>query len=373
MCKRSWILLMMLVLLAATACGSNQEKEADNGQTGIWEKYGEEISNHTKVELQEGEEAATNNMSNSNKPVFYEVSDVEAAIVYEGQDFRKSVFCAGADMLYIYGIKPDESFFLGCMRQEEAKLQEISHGQPEEMRAVYMAVDKEGSCHVMWISVETSEVDGVTQSRGTYERVNITVVDKSGEPKADIDLSELFKAEGLRPSYSCFTVDNEGSYYIGVSREMVKLGADGKLQSRISCDGVLQAVGCGRSGDIYCIYMDETKEELVGRVEWENGIAQVVSCGVTLPPADALYLNVAAGADTELLFYNKAGGVYAYDAEKGIVGRRVAAEELPVLGGNVSGYGFLGDGRLCLLTTEKDKQIFYYVPTGEGNTAANES
>lgn len=205
--------------------------------------------------------------------ISYEVSDKEAIIYYEGEDFRKSVFSVGGEMLYIYGIKPDESCFLGCMGKEEAQFREISVEIPENMRVSYMAVDSAGSGHMLWISTETTVVDGIARNLRTYEKVLITEIDKSGEVKKSIDVTAL-------------------------------------------------------------------------------------------SPADALYLYLASGTDTELLLYNKAGGVYACDVEAGTIEQRISGGELPVSGVNVNGYGFLGDGRLCLLTEENKKAVFYYVPCG---------
>lgn len=356
------LLQIVLILLMTTACGNNGQGEAQNTQTYI----GIEDTQSPVYEASDAE-----------PPVSYEVSDVEAVVCYEGEDFRKSVFATGGDMLYIYGIKPEGSYFFGGMEEEEAQFQEFAVEMADDMRIAYMTVDNTGSCHMLWISVETTVVNGATQNRRTYERAYITVMDKSGELKAKIDVSELFGTGEIRPNYFCFAVDNRGNYYIEAGREIIKLRADGSVDTHIPCAGAVQAVGCGKSGEIYCIYTGEGGEEIIGRVEQNSGAAQnseaaqVVSCEATLPSADALYLYLASGTDTELLFYNKAGGAYTYNAETGTVEQRIWGEDLPVSGMNVSGYGFLGDGRLCLLITENEKQVFYYVPCGNINPTGN--
>ena len=54
-----------------------------------------------------------------------------------------------------------------------------------------------------------------------------------------------------------------------------------------------------------------------------------------------------------------------YDTGINSVTQRIKASDLPVSGQDVSGYGFLGDGRLCLLAAGADgKNIFYYIPPG---------
>lgn len=368
--QRKWTALqLILIMLAMTACGGKQNPEAGGSRPEGMENYEVEISSSSESTEQEEEGAAGYNTPEPDQGFL--ASDVEAVIPYEGGEFRKSVFCTGADMLYLYGIKPDESFFLGCMKQEDVQFREIPLKLPDDMRVAYMTVDRAGNCHSIWISVETLDVDGVTHYRRTYEKVQITVVDKDGELIAEIDLSEIFQTEEIRPDYFCFAVDNEGNYYLGAAQAIIKLNGKGEAEGKIPCEGILQAVGCGRSGSIYCIYTKEDGKELLGRVEQGEDTTKVVSCGVFLPSAAALYLNMAAGADAELLFYNKAGGVYAYDSDAGIVEQRMMPEEMPVSGMDVSGYGFLGDGRLCLLTTENGRAVFYYVPTGTKRGASN--
>lgn len=368
--QRKRIALQMIsVVLAMTACGGRQNPEAGSSLPESMESYEAEISSSPESTQPEEEGGADDNTPEPEQSFL--VSDVEAVIEYEGGDFRKSVFCTGADMLYLYGTKPDESYFLGCMKQEDTQFYEIPLTLPEDMRVAYMTVDGAGNCHIMWISVEASDVDGVTHYRRTYEKAQMTVVDQEGELKAEIDLSEIFQTEDPRPDYACFAVDHEGNYYLGAAQEIIKLNGKGETEARIPCEGILQAVGCGRSGSIYCIYAEEDGGEYLGRVEQGEDAPKVAACGVSLPSAAALYLNMAAGADAELLFYNKAGGVYAYDADAGIAQRRGAPEEIPVSGMDVSGYGFLGDGRLCLLTTEDGRAVFYYVPTGTKSAASD--
>ena len=360
--RRGITLQLLLILSVMTACGGKQDQETDAAGLGGPEGYEVEISSSPEIGEQE-DEGGTLHMTPEADQSF-PVSDVEAVVPYEGGDFRKSVFCVGADMLYLYGTKPDETSFLGYMKQEDTQFLEVSPELPEDMRAAYMTTDRGGNCHIMWISVEALDVNGVTQYRRTFEKIRITVVDRDGRLKTDTDLSEVFRTEEIRPSYTCFTVDNQGCYYLASKQEIIKCDGEGKPEGRIPCDGILQALGCGRSGDIYCIYAAGDGRELLGRVEQGEEGLRMVSCGVSLPSADALYLDMAAGADAELLFYNKAGGVYAYDEAAGTLEQRIAPEEMPVSGMNVDACGFLGDGRLCLLTRENDVPVFYYLPAG---------
>lgn len=362
MCRRIRALLqVILASLMLTACGSSQ--------TDILDDIGEAINNSTKeatqkdrqsdIDMTRGEisDFKTLGTETPNKDTAsYEISDVAATVCYEGEDFIKSVFAAGADMLYIYGIKPEGSYFFGGMEEEKAQFQEFSIEMPDDMRISYMTVDRQASCHMLWMSVETTIVDGVTQNLRTFERARIIVVNKSGEVEKDIDVSTLFAEEQIRPNFYCFAVDDEGSYYLGNGRELVRLKPDGSLEARISCGGTIQAVGCGRSGEIYCIYAGENGKEVIGKLEQNSG-AEVIVGKVGLPSVGAIYLHLTLGTDTELILYNKEGGVFTYDSETDTVQQRIAGEQLPVPGTSVSGYGFLGDGRLCLLTREKEKKV----------------
>ena len=140
-----------------------------------------------------------------------EASDKSATIYYAGEAFRKSIFSAGSNMLYIYGIRTDGEYFLGCMQMEEDIFQEFTVEMDEGMRAFNMTVDAQGRCHILWMSVEKYEAGNQTADRITYEKSCITIVDNKGTLEKEIDVTDLFSSGYRRPF--CFVVDREGNYY----------------------------------------------------------------------------------------------------------------------------------------------------------------
>lgn len=290
-------------------------------------------------------------------------SELGIIIDYKGEYFEKSVFKTGGEMIYICGIKSDGSYFLGNMKMEENYLQELPIVIPKEMRVINMAIDTYGNCHMLWVSVEKYFNNDEEFDKMTFEKSLIVKVNSEGKVEKKLDVSEIISEKRIRPY--CFTVDNEGNYYFennSDTSEIIKLNSNGYLEAYIFCNGNnIEAIGYGKSGTVYCIYVNPNKEEAIGKLV-EN---KFVSCEVVLPEADATYRSINAGIDTELLLYNKDSGVYTYDLNANFVEQCMQGSELPICGQNVNGYGFLGDGRLCLMTQESGNTIFYYLPVGK--------
>lgn len=118
-----------------------------------------------------------------------EVSNKSAIVYYAGENFVKSVFAVGSNMLYVCGIKADESYFLGCMQKEEDVFQEFTVEMDECMRAFNIVVDGQGRCHILWMSVEKYEAGDQSVDRITYEKSSITIVDNKGKLEREIDCS----------------------------------------------------------------------------------------------------------------------------------------------------------------------------------------
>ena len=74
---------------------------------------------------------------------------------------------------------------------------------------------------------------------------------------------------------------------------------------------------------------------------------------------------IMSGTDSELLIYDPRTGVYTYNIESNVIENRIYIENLPISGEEVGGYGFLGDGRLCIYGIQEEKFIFYYIPAGK--------
>ncbi len=285
-----------------------------------------------------------------------EVSDRSATVYYAGENFVKSVFAVGSNMLYVCGIKADKDYFLGYMQKEEDVFQEFSIEMDECMRAFNMAVDGQGRCHILWMSVEEFEAGDQSVDRITYEKSCITIVNNKGEIEGEIDVTDLFSSGYNRPF--CFVVDREGNYYFESGKEIVQILNDGTQGTVIVCDGWIEGIGMGKSGAVYCAYQKENGERKLGRLE-ENSL---YTYELQLPQSDAAYAGIYAGTDSELLIFNKESGAFAFDESQ--IEERVSETELPVKGTEIVGYGILSDGRICMMKQEDENTVFYYVPSG---------
>lgn len=289
-----------------------------------------------------------------------EVSDREITVPYAGEPFTKSIFATGGDMIWLYGVKEDGTFFLGYMGKEEDVLQETDVSPEADMRAFNMAVDRQGRCHILWMSVQREKADGREFDRLTFDRSCITIVDRSGETEKEIQVSGVFSEEQNRPY--CFAVDEAGNYYFENGKQLIQILPDGTQGGAFSCAGWICGIGTGKSGSIYCSSEMEDGTPVLEKLE--DG--KLRRCSAELPRANAIYAGIYGGTDTELLLINKDSGIFAVQDCDSSAETRVSGTELPVSGENVVGYGILADGRACLLSQTAEKMpTFYYIPAGK--------
>lgn len=290
----------------------------------------------------------------------YEISNEEVTIEYKGNFFRKSVFCAGGESIYICGVKPEDgSYFIGGMLREDNKFYEFSIEIPDDMRILNMTVDNQERCHMLLMSTEKIRINDEELDQITYKTSDIWIINKDGSLEKKIDVSGVFAKEKRRPF--CFTIDYEGNYYFESQKEIIKLCPDGSFDMRLSCGEEIEAVGCGRSGEIYYIYRNEEGIDMLGMLQ-EDSTADIQ---IELPDVGTQYSLLSAGTDTEVFIYNIDGGIYTYESDADTVELRVPISELPVSGESAINSGFLGDGRLCLMVYEGEKIVFYYIPVGK--------
>lgn len=326
-----------------SACGTPQSENVEN-----------KISIATDIQMDHDETGEVVLEETS-----YEVSDKQLTIEYKGQSFEKSVFAVGGNSIYICGRTPEGEYFVGGMEKEADELNIFPINFLDGMRIFNMTVDTEEKCHILWMSVESIEIEGEQLDAITFEKSLITILDSNGKEEKTIDVSDVFAMEQCRPQN--LVVDKEENYYFMNQNEIVRFDREGKIDLRIPCDGYLEGIGCGKSGIIYCTYSNDYGEILLGYIDKD----QLQSCEVILPEADAYYANLSAGTDTELLLYNLMGGIYVYDNKEKSLEQRVAIDKMPLPGEDVGGYGFLGDGRLCLISQVSEQTNFYYVPAGK--------
>lgn len=338
--KRRILLLMIITAFILSACSRDNEEVRTS-------------SEESTVSFQEETKSEEVTAAAPDVPA----SDKEAEISYTGEEFKKSVFAVGGDMLFVCGIKSDESYFLGYMKQEENIFQEISVELPADMRVFNMTVDNQNRCHMLWMSVEKLNMNGESFDTITYEKSYITVINEKGEIENNIDVSSVFNSEQRRPF--CFVTDGEGNYYFENGKDIVKLQPDGSSFYNIVCAGWIEGIGIGKDGMVYCTCESDSGGKLLGRLE-ENTF---VPCEADLPDSNAIYGGIAAGTDADIMIYNKSAGVYTYDDAANAVELRIPLTQLPLSGEEVAGYGFLRDGRLCLLG-QNGGTTFYYIPAG---------
>lgn len=291
--------VMAIVFLASCVDSAARDESVDAGGMG-------EMSVGTLSS--EGEDVAEGTFFPSSCT---EVSDKNATVYYAGEDFAKSVFAVGGEMLYACGRKEDGSFFLGSMQKEEDVFQEFDAGMEEGLRAFDMVVDSRGQCHILWMSVEKVEINGQLLDRIDYGKSFITVVNGSREVEKELDISDVLSSRRTRPF--CFAVDREGNYYIESGKELIQITSDGIQGKTVSCAGWIEGVGVGKSGAVYCTYAEEGDGQgFLARLDGDG----FVVCDVRLPEAQAVYAGIYAGTDSELLLFNKSSGIFAYDDDE---------------------------------------------------------
>lgn len=246
-----YILIVLIVITSLAGCRENMSEEpslsgslAGNVQTAPSDK-----EENTEYESTAAPKA--------------EVSDKSVTTHYAGEEFVKSIFATGGDMLYVYGMHTEGDYFLGCMKQESDVLQEFQVDMQENLRPFNMFVDESGQCHILWMSVEKCELDGQSFDRITYEESFITIVDNEGQCVKEINVSDLFSAERGRPS--CFVADNRGNYYFENGKEIVQIGRDGTLGEVVCCEGWIEGIGIGKSGSLYCTYQKDNGDRLLAK------------------------------------------------------------------------------------------------------------
>lgn len=352
--KLSQLFLALLLIVSITGCTnqSNKTKPIDNQQ---------ELPTSTEEMLQPvtSTEATDNNQSTEVESIQYMVSDVASTVFYEGSDFIQSCFALGGNRLFLVGISPEHDYFIGTMEQEASLFETLSIEIPSDMRIINIYVDNQSKCHTKWISTKKTIVNDQEFDIPTYEKTWIIVINSEGEIEKKLDISELMPAEAARSYNLC--VDLRGNYYMDHDNEIIKIDAKGTQMERIICEGSVGEIGCGKSGAIYCAYYNANNEIILGRIE-----------GQTVVDVEAVFENpniniycIMPGTDSELLIYDPRTGVYTYNIESNVIENRIYIENLPISGEEVRGYGFLGDGRLCIYGMQEENPIFYYIPAGK--------
>lgn len=323
----------------------------------------------TSVEMEisiekEDESIYTQNESKDNADSIIapcDVSDQEAVIRYTGESFEGSAR-AGADMIYFCAINPEDgSLYVTGMHKEETKFEDIHIEIPDNVSIPGDTIDHQGKYSLLIMGTEKVMINGVELDQIVYKNCFIWTITPEGTIERKLDVTNIF-AEERRPPF-CFAVDFNGNYYFENKNSIIKLNSDGDMDMRWICDGSeVKAIGCGKSGNVYCIYQKQHEDILA--VLQDDGM---VEYQIVLPHFNAQYDSIAPGTDTELLIFNIVGGVYAYNSDSRTVEQRISIDNLPASGEYALSHGFLNDGRFFLMVDDykTGDHTFYYIPAGK--------
>lgn len=351
------MLMLTAMLVFVSSCGN---KEAENLMEDKTETETEDSS--VSEELEDEEETQLEEKILEAVP---EAGSNQTVAVRYGEAFSDCVLSERGDMLYDYGSTPgDNSLYIAEMPEEGQQLSWSCIELPDHMAIRQLTIDHQGKFHILVMEVEKIIRNGYELNVPTYEVSYIWTVNREGEVERKLDVSDIFAREQRSPT--CFVTDLDGNYYFDEEGDILRLDPDSGVTMRWSCNssGMIEAIGCGKSGKMYCIYEDYQGGDILELLE-EDGIAGMC---ISLPNFYCKYSSMSAGSDTELLIVNIEGGVSAYADGAHTVEQRISKEDMPASGEEAHVHRILSDGRLWMRVYDKETKgcTFYYIPTVEG-------
>lgn len=352
---KKWLVAVCVMIMMLTGCGKSEQMPGEAGKP---------VEEGVNVPADSDSEGESQGMTNADADAdsvkheetrVYEISEEELTVTYEGEKFTTMTMGVGGDWIYVSARNPETNeAFLGRIEKGQATLEKITLEGMENMRAFRISVDPSGVCHVLWMGMKETKENGQIISQMDMSRACITSINQDGSLKEKIDISEMMAEKKVVPYH--FAADKEGNFYLDSRNTIIKIGDGGQAITVIECEGTVECIGVGRSGEVYCTYYADDEMTYLGKVEGDK----VVKCDAELPQLSAKFAVMTAGVNTELLLYNRVGGVYVYDGSTQIQ-EYIAGDDLPVSGEGVVGCGFMNDGRLCL-AAQKEGLTFYYIP-----------
>lgn len=347
------MLMLTAMLIYASSCGNKETEDLVEGKIEARTEDPSVLEDETEPQ-QEKEILEVTPEASSNQTV---------AVRY-GEAFSDCALNERGDMLYDYGSTPgDNSLYIAEMPEEGQPLSWNCIELPDHMAIRKMTTDYQGKFHILVMEVEKIIRNGYELNVPTYEVSYIWTVNREGEVERKLDVSDIFAREQRSPT--CFVTDLDGNYYFDKEGDILRLDPYSGVTMRWSFDSyMIQAIGRGKSGKMYCIYEDHQGAEILELLE-EDGIADIC---ISLPDYHCQYCCMAAGSDTELLIFNLQGGVSAYADGADTVEQRISREDMPVSGEEAYVHRILSDGRLWMRVYDKETKgcTFYYIPTVAG-------
>lgn len=354
--KKAVILFMLIVM--SFAFSSCEYKETGNSVEDQTEAEGK-IEDVPMMEKSEDEVLLV--QKDEVLEVASEVNTDQTVVIRRGKEFLNCGICASGDMLYTFESSPESnSFFVAEMPKEEQQILWSHIELPDNMAVRNITTDYQRKYHVLLMEMGTVVIGDEELYVPTYEVSYIWTITREGEVERKLDVSDIFVKEQRTPT--CFITDLEGNYYFNKENEILRFNPDSGVTMRWSCEGYeIEALACGKSGKIYCIYEDYQGADILELLE-EEGIADLC---LLLPNYDCKYCCMATGLNEELLIFNREGGVFAYTEGDTVVNQRIYERDMPVVGEDIFVDKILDDGRLCLMTmdSETEEILYYYMPT----------
>ena len=284
---------------------------------------------------------------------YYNADDIflERALHRSTADGKNIYLAYGEPDLYVLP--------LGADRHEPANME-----NPEGMDVLRVALDGQGQIHLLMADYD----NGIYFIRRLNEDYR---VDKS------MDISAYFEHKERIPMW--FMIDKDGTYYLQwpFDRSGIIVDADGTLKHKTTRESLgaqwIYEAAVGKDGHIYLVhgYPDENIE--IARLNVEEGTMENVDSALHFP-GDEVFSEMSAGTDSNLLLYAPYSGVWAYDAENGMLENRLKPSDVrPDFNDEFRPLVFLPDGRLVLMgdAANGDKAnegpapcLLKYVPVG---------
>lgn len=354
--KKAMISLILTAMLVfASSCGN---KETENLLDDKTEARTE------KVTASEKSEDGTISINDAEIPETASEVSTSQTVIRRGKEFLDCGLSAGGGMLYTYKYISEKKGFYIAEMPEEGQLLSWSYIElPDYMALRETTTDNHGKCHILLIKRGQDMIEGRLIDGWTHEVGYIWTINRERKVEKKLDVSEIIAKEQSLPT--CFVTDLDGNYYFDNENEIIRLNPDGDVTMRWSFDGYeIEALACGKSGKVYCIYEDHQGADILELLE-KDGIADIC---LPLPKYDCKYCCMAAGIDAELLILNRIGGVFAYTAGDNVVKQRIWEKDMPVSGEDIFVDVILEDGRLCLTTKDRETEemLYYYMPTAIG-------
>ncbi|MCM1561435.1 MAG: hypothetical protein NC123_18155 [Butyrivibrio sp.] len=263
------------------------------------------------------------------------LSTERATATFEVGSFWELNLVVGGDSVYGFGRRQKgEKSILFQAGAEDGTVRDFEVELEPEINVCAACTDSLGNLHML------------LSERGYLEWTEILVLDKSGQTISRIDVSDMKEETDI--FNLCMTTGTDGNYYISYSHDgkssIQVMDSNGSRKEYFSLDVQLVGLGTGRSGQVYGMVYSQDGQYLV--MLKENG--EIESCpNGEFQDMPIIIDCLRAGVQCELLIGNGAYGAWIYEA--GSLEQVVSADEMPYKGQDVEGFGFLNDGRLCIM------------------------